>query len=181
MLIFIVYFTSAFLTYAVLRILYHYEITREWKWQGNGVMLCVIKGMHWGASMQIDAWTGPWVASLICAPLFHGLQQIVDLKMANKPLPRPWYRLWYRSYLSFSEIIDSYVHLTLFHGLEPWIGSAAWRSVVGHLVGLFLTYPAVAIQRRQPGWYTGVFPYAIRSSLASFFIALLASYWIVGK
>lgn len=177
MQLFIRYFSSAFVIYALLSPLYAAEVRGQWR-VISMLALSVIKGLHWGMSMEMDAVVGSFISAMGCSVLFHGIQHGVDLHISGKPLPKPWYTLWIRSWLSLAQIVDSYLHLAIFSYLSvlttsPWI--LASFNVIGHTVGMVLTYPAVSIQRRRPRLYDGFLYYYARSSLASFFITLFAS------
>lgn len=70
-MLFVPYFLSAGVTYALLSTLYAYEVGGAWRWKTAG-FLCVIKGLHWGASMEMEAAVGALASAILCSLLFHG-------------------------------------------------------------------------------------------------------------
>lgn len=163
--------------------LYAAEVRGRWKVL-PAVLLSIVKGLHWGLSMEMDAVAGSLISAIFCSLLFHGIQHGVDVWTSGKEFPRPWYALWSRSWLSQAQIVDSYLHLAVFSMLSGMSTSPFWLAVfnvIGHTVGMIVTYPAVSIQRRRAHYFDGFLYYYIRSSLASFFITLAASLWMASE
>ncbi len=180
--VFFVYFIVTFFVYAVLYPLYSYEITQrlQFRFGIDGLMLCAVKATHWAFSMQIDVSFNSFVSAVVCSVVFFGFQRYVDLRIHDKPQALAL-RLWSMSYYSLATIVDSWVHLSIFNFCASRTDSALFigmGNVLGHTIGLMVTYPVTAMQRgRKIVWREFLIYYA-RSSIAAFVIGLGASFFI---
>lgn len=183
MLIFTVYFVCTFITYCVINVLYDYEINCVWRVpraNEDAVLLWVVKSAHWACSMQLDAWAGALTSAVVTSVAFFGIQRYVDLRLAGRSAPFS-VKLWSMSLYSLANVLDSWVHLYVFNIAAAYTGDPmllALANVVGHTVGLLLTYPVTAIQRGRKTYWDGFAAYYVRSSVAAFCITFLASLFI---